>query len=1283
MDPLVPALQGNGYRYDMRVIEDAEDGDASNWDLWDADPYGEAVCVTDPDDASNLAIQFQSVPSTAHRVYLAPYDTKKHIVQWRMRYSGTFYFMVYCRTTAGYLNIRYPAGTTISSVDDIDPSVGIGNGLATGTWVTVRRNLLADLRTLYADADILEVKAFIARGGGYVDDICLLAYPDADLDLIPDSVEAAYGLDPADPADAGTDPDGDGLTSIEEFYLGTNPLAADSDDDGLSDSLENSLGTDPLAIDTDGDGLADGKEVSCGMDPLVPALEGNGYLYDELVVEDAEDGTTNGWTIPYADPPCRVLNTLDTEDEANRVISFETDGASGDALFRFSLPSVETARFKLSWRGNFTANYVVYVSCQTSVGHRYLAYHSGDWAVSGGEYIRHALGVGAGIGEWATFHRDFVADLRAVEPEIQLDSVDSIYIRGVGSLDRIAFLAYPDADRDLLPDSVETAYGLDPADPSDATGDADGDGIASLDEFYLGTSPVSSDTDGDGLADGDELLYVGTDPLNPDEDGDGILDGADTALPGLAVAYFDGQFTAIPNFDLVAHYRSDRAPNISWSDSSDECVDSGLSAGVAALFAGAIHVPADGTYEFRLTANDGARILIDGVEAITLQYEGYLGWSAAPLVQTFTVELAAGAHEFRAEYFQYRGNHAFVLDWRLDGGDFVPVPTEVFSFDPSWLLGMATTIDSDGDGLGDAAERAGGTDPYKVDTDGDGLSDTDELNVHGTDPLVADTDGDGVNDYMEINDAKTNPLVAEFDGTETVLSTVLGSSFTGVVGTWQVDGTAIVSRDRQGTVGGSFVLDAAGVCVIEVAGTQDNSLSALGTFVVDGYVDGCYLGRMTIEGPIDTVGTGRLYLPWLAAGTHSLTLQWRNTDSNTFLRLLSVSVLELGGPDSDGDGILDWIEARDLLTQADVPEASTSRVSPFFIEGTATHADLVDLRSSFVPDDTLLATDGQDFLVNHILQGVGQGWYANLPLSPEGETQATLTLGNGLSTQPFSVLWEPTDVLAGGEITVRVGDSLLLGAHVGNGNANGQWNNGGNINPNDNGPVTIEVEDSSFQTTPGGTVPYQFLNHGTIAVNATFAPGNGKAQEGQLLVHVVGGTLSASPVALVGSQRQWDNPHLYDEAVLEYDSHLSLVELPATGTSRSFSMLLGEDRPARVVARVGEDGPIVSSTTVEPVTYGTAADTGFVVLQRYSDGSQLIEGRITLSNVPADLELHFHIFAGGVTFDDGTIDKVFTADDFSDTGELRFRFLRAEDGYTAACHYIQFYQNGVLIGNES
>ncbi len=73
-----------------------------------------------------------------------------------------------------------------------------------------------------------------------------LVHFDADNDQLPDLWETAHGLDPDDPGDADVSSDGDTLTNLEEFLLGTDPTLADTDGDGINDDDEVASGTDPL-----------------------------------------------------------------------------------------------------------------------------------------------------------------------------------------------------------------------------------------------------------------------------------------------------------------------------------------------------------------------------------------------------------------------------------------------------------------------------------------------------------------------------------------------------------------------------------------------------------------------------------------------------------------------------------------------------------------------------------------------------------------------------------------------------------------------------------------------------------------------------------------------------------------------------------------------------------------------------------------------------------------------------------------------------------------------------
>jgi len=94
---------------------------------------------------------------------------------------------------------------------------------------------------------------------------------DTDSDGLPDGWEAAKGTDP-NAADADADPDGDGLTNLQEMNEGTDPYGEDTDGDGLPDGWETVQGLNPLVsdaqADSDGDGLTNLQEFGTGTDPL-------------------------------------------------------------------------------------------------------------------------------------------------------------------------------------------------------------------------------------------------------------------------------------------------------------------------------------------------------------------------------------------------------------------------------------------------------------------------------------------------------------------------------------------------------------------------------------------------------------------------------------------------------------------------------------------------------------------------------------------------------------------------------------------------------------------------------------------------------------------------------------------------------------------------------------------------------------------------------------------------------------------------------------------------------
>jgi uncharacterized protein (DUF1800 family) len=533
------------------------------------------------------------------------------------------------------------------------------------------------------------------------------------------------------------DSDGDGLSNLQEYLHGTDPHNPDTDGDGLTDGQEVALGTNPLNADTDGDGLSDYAEVY-GPFPSNPLLASSARdgISDKtkiLLGIDPQYNPTNSPTFVGYVPYYRTSATnWEWNLENIQLVWDHTAGAlAPDSLGEDFMVSFQVLNATAGdWRSlgmslRYYTGSLTYQFYSTSTsafgnpatiwdtdinsppidlnsqlgfsgyGHQdisdRLQFHmlaqrapnTNNWTVT--FFIKNqtsnsvvvsrtfanctAVGrVDNGTAKWTDNQNVTNQPTMLVHQGVQM------FISTNPLVNLPAFAAARDSDKDGMPDWWEDANGFNKFDPSDATQDADGDGVNNRDEYLLGTDPHNRDTDGDGISDNIERLY-GSDPLRA------------SSKPAFAGAPWpsgrDLDHNGLPDAWEIRYRAFGLSPN------GDEDGDGASNALEAAW----------GTNPFDASSKPTVTLASQATNLV-------VGW---PYIQGKDQRLFTSTN--LVNWLAYNGS-----TWVSGAVASAHLTNHFILPSHEFYRVRATDLDSDGDGVSDWDELALGTDPYQPDS---------------------------------------------------------------------------------------------------------------------------------------------------------------------------------------------------------------------------------------------------------------------------------------------------------------------------------------------------------------------------------------------------------------------------------------------------------------------------------------------------------------------------------------------------------------------------------------
>ncbi len=415
------------------LYEDAEDGTTQGWSIFDDNSgTGTIQNIVDPVKGDRV-IELEG-RGTRDGYMLAQragdHRWRNHLhdtIQWSMNYDEVFVIYVVTETSNGVRNVVYTASNENGGLNGSSIRVGLGEDATNGQWQTFTRNIAEDINNAEAGNQLISINAFLVRGSGRIDNIQTRASQNPIPDTTPPVIRLLGNVVESIPVGANYNDAGAVAEDNMDGIISANMVV----NNGVNSAVAGTYQVTYNVVDN-----ADNQAIE-----VIRTVNVVGEQTPPVVLEDAEDENTDGWSVRNGSSAEASINNVFDADIQSRVIEVDgTAGTNDSYILAGNEQWNESNGRTITWKMNFDENVVVYVLVHTDQGDRYLFYTpSPNTALfhgfTGG--IHHGLSATMRDGRWRQITRNLDDDLHDAEPENNILSVEAFLVRGHGRFDDI------------------------------------------------------------------------------------------------------------------------------------------------------------------------------------------------------------------------------------------------------------------------------------------------------------------------------------------------------------------------------------------------------------------------------------------------------------------------------------------------------------------------------------------------------------------------------------------------------------------------------------------------------------------------------------------------------------------------------------------------------------------------------------------------------------------------------------------------------------------------------